>query len=243
MLAALAPLALACAATRESPMLSHEDSAVFTPQPTDTTASEVTAADEAEQGVLTGPIKLVQWDDNTVKLENAIAGYIMVHGFGYTVELLEMSDTGYQESLPKGDIDMVMEMAPDWYPKHVQSGSVVDAGTFYQANPDIRIGVHSSVSNRAPELVEFLGKISQGDELLADLAGRITGGRVGINANTAALIFLKNHESVWSQWVTEPVVENVQTAIEAGKASLLDRPCVPLGKGGYSDFHLKACFQ
>ena len=63
-------------------------------------------------------------------------------------------------------------------------------------------------------------------------AARITGGRLGINPNVAALTVLKNHEDLWTQWAPAEVVERVKGAIEAGKSDLKNRKCIPTGGGG-----------
>ncbi len=179
-----------------------------------------------------GAIRIADWNDQVVNLENALAGYIIVYGYDYAVELVETTDEGYREALPKGELEVVMEMAPGWYEEHAEKGLIVDVGTVKEAATDIRIGVYGSVKKNAPELVEFLGKMSPGDEIVAELASRITGGRSGINPTVAALTYLKQHEDRWTQWVPASVAEKVKAAIKGGKTSLINRKCIPGGGSG-----------
>ena len=54
------------------------------------------------------------------------------------------------------------------------------------------------------------------DEILDPIAERITTGRFGVNPIVATLIFLKNNEDIWTQWVPEEVALKVKAAIEGG---------------------------
>ncbi len=210
-----------------------------TPRPT-IVPEEAEARSQAAQEARTaslfedtiGTIRLADWENQVVHLENALAGYIMVYGYDYAVELVETTDEGYQEALPKGELEVVMEMAPGWYGEHADAGLIIDVGTVKEATPDVRIGVYGSVQKNAPELVEFLGKMSPGDEIVAELASRITGGRTGIQPTVAALMYLKQHEDRWTQWVPASVAEKVKAAIKGGKTSLINRKCIPGGGSG-----------
>ena len=212
-----------------------------TPTPLPTIPAEAAearseAAEAAQQASLfedtIGTIRIADWENQVVNLENALAGYIMVYGYDYAVELVDTTDEGYKTALPKGELDVVMEMAPGWYAEHADAGLIVDVGTVKEATPDVRIGVYGSVQKNAPELVEFLGKMSPGDEIVAELASRITGGRTGIQPTVAALMYLKQHEDRWTQWVPASVAEKVKAAIKGGKTSLINRKCIPSGGSG-----------
>ncbi len=180
--------------------------------------------DWPEEFEIKGAMKLAEWDDNGIRLYNYIAGYIISHGYLYDVELVEMPDSAYQEPLRKGEVDVVMAIArlecSDWYKEQTESGAVTDVGSLFEAKPDMRVGVHSNVKERAPEVVEFLAKMVPGDSVLADLTSKMTGGRTGVRPNVAALMFLKNNEDTWTRWVSGVVAERVKEAIEKGKTSL-----------------------
>ena len=100
---------------------------------------------------------------------------------------------------------------------------MLDIGTTVETTPGARIVVHGRLSERAPQIVDFLKLITADDEVFDSAAARITGGRIGINPNVAALIVLKNHEDLWTQWVPAEIVERVKGAIAAGK----ERPQEP----------------
>ena len=51
-----------------------------------------------------GTIKIGEWKDNKERqVINYIAGYIMVYGYDYGVELVETSDAEFRDALPKGE--------------------------------------------------------------------------------------------------------------------------------------------
>lgn len=213
-----------------------------TPEPTVPPAEMARIAQERSDTYLDnlyepteGTVRMGIWDDKRVKLDNHIAGYIMVYGFDYTVEMVEATPDEYQEFLETGELDIVIETSPDllkWLDGHAEEGRVLNIGNFVEATPNARIAVHGRLQKRAPQIVEFLRSMTGNDEVLNPIAARITGGRVGTNPNVATLIFLKNHEDVWTQWVPPDVAEKVKAAIAGGKTDLQNRKCVPTGGGG-----------
>ena len=182
-----------------------------------------------------GTVRMGIWDDKRVQLDSHLAGYIIVYGYDYTVEMVETTAEEYPGLLETGELDIVLWTSPelgDWLAERSEDGAVLDIGTMVEATPDARIVVHGRLSERAPQIVDFLKSITAHDEVFDSAAARITGGRLGINPNVAALIILKNHEDLWVPWLPAEVVERVQGAIAAGKSDLKNRKCIPTGGGG-----------
>lgn len=179
-----------------------------------------------------GTVRIGIWDDNRVRLDNHLAGYIIVYGYDYTVEMVETTADEYPGLLETGELDIVMQTGPDqaeWLDERSKDGTVLNVGSVVESVPGTRIAVHGRLIERAPQIVDFLQSITPDDDLFDSVAGRITGGRLGINPNVAALIVLKNHEDLWTQWVPSEVVEKVKGAIAAGKTDLKNRKCIPSG--------------
>ena len=182
-----------------------------------------------------GTVRMGIWDDKRVQLDSHLAGYIIVYGYDYTVEMVETTAEEYPGLLETGELDIVLQTSPDmsdWLDERSKDGAVLDVGTMVEATPGTRIVVHGRQSERAPQIVDFLKSITSDDEVFDSAAARITGGRLGINPNVAALTVLKNHEDLWTQWAPAEVVERVKGAIAAGKSDLKNRKCVPTGGGG-----------
>ena len=182
-----------------------------------------------------GTVRMGIWDDKRVQLDSHLAGYIIVYGYDYTVEMVETTAEEYPGLLETGELDIVLQTSPDmsdWLDERSKDGAVLDVGTMVEATPGTRIVVHGRLSERAPQIVDFLKSIRSDDEVFDSAAARITGGRLGINPNVAALTILKNHEDLWTQWAPAEVVERVKGAIAAGKSDLKNRKCVPTGGGG-----------
>ncbi len=226
---ALAVLGTGCA-PRSDVLLSSEDVNTPTPLPSDTPAPPTPTADGEQEprdvsGIdYVGVVKFGQWDDKRVELENFLVGYLIVQGYVYQVELVDLPSADYQSALETGEVDVVVEISrrasPEWYEKVTGEGTVLDVGSLFGEDSDTRIGVHAGLKERAPELVELLGNITPGEDVLADLESRLTGGRVGIRPSVAALTFLKQHEDTWTQWVSAEVADDVKAAIEDNRTGL-----------------------
>lgn len=175
-------------------------------------------------------------NDKAIQFQNALAGYMLVYGYDWTVELVPINTDSYQNAFNDGEIDVLLDLdkeaAAKWYDTHMESGSLADVGSMYDLDANSRIIVHGGLKERAPEVVEFLGKAKPTDELTATLSASISSGRMGIKPTVAALKFLKEHEDLWTQWVEPAVADKIKAAIEAGKASLVNRKCIPDGGAG-----------
>ncbi|MBM3934206.1 MAG: hypothetical protein FJ319_07880 [SAR202 cluster bacterium] len=183
-----------------------------------------------------GMIKFADDGTNNVQFGSTLVGYIMVWGYGYSAELVNVREAGYQKALEDGLVDVAVDVDKtadaDWYNAQIAAGKIIDAGSLYGADSNKRIIVVSTFRDRAAELVDFLAKAVPGQEAVDKLTAQMTGGRTGIRANVAALIYLKDSASNWPSWVTPAVKEGVDAAVAAGKSSLLNRACIPDGGAG-----------
>ncbi|MBM3935391.1 MAG: hypothetical protein FJ319_14055 [SAR202 cluster bacterium] len=231
------PFAIGALADRTAtPQGGAAAAAAGTPQSLSPTDSRISGTPVSLDVRKLGHVRLATWSSKDIDFINNLVGYIMVHGYQYTAELVDVTEPTYQAALAAGSVDVVM-IAPksesaDWYAQNTGSGTVLDFGTAFSDSADKRIMVRADLKQSAPDLAEFLKKFNPGDAMVTDFAGRVTEGRVGIKANVAALTFLKNHQDIWSQWVPANVVTSVNAAIAAGKTNLKDRTCIPDGGSG-----------
>ena len=76
----------------------------------------------------------VQWQ--TIWINNAIAMFIVEHGYGYPVESVVVSTPVMQQTLPKGDIHVHMELwrfnVIDWYNEVIEAGTMIDLGPTFE---------------------------------------------------------------------------------------------------------------
>ena len=83
-------------------------------------------------------IKFSDTQFQTGWIDNAVAGYIAHHAYGYPVETVEITTPVYQASLPTGEIDVVMELwrsnILDWYNEETAAGRIEDVGQLYEAS-------------------------------------------------------------------------------------------------------------
>ena len=174
-------------------------------------------------------IKIAEWDDNTLKMLNFLAGYVIVFGFDHAVEIVDLEDRHYGDALLAGDVHIVLWMEDDWHNGTGQEAGIVDLGTLYEAKSDLRIGASPALEEASQEIADFLRSFVPGDETVESLASRITGGRIGMRPNVAAIKYFKENTDIWSQWIAPEVVEGVQKAIDDSKTGLINRKCIPDG--------------
>lgn len=246
MLALLAGLAFGCSSPRDDPLLSAEELFTPTPIPTATPVlSESTTDTPVESETTTdtpiptetpneptdifgfdynGKVTLAQWDDPALQMENFIVGYIIVQGMLYETKLVEVAEDSYLEALQSGEVDVVLEStsaeSSQEFKQLLESGHVIDVGSLFGESSDVRIGVRAHLKETAPPVFDLLSNVEADEEVLSGLAARIRGGRVGVTANVAGMMFLKQHEDVWTSWVSPETAASVKAAIEEGKNGL-----------------------
>lgn len=242
----LAGIALGCSSARDDPLLSAEELYTPTPMPSDTPEQPETTTDTPAEPETTpdapvepeapnepadvfgfdynGKVTLAQWDSPAIQMENFIIGYIIVQGMVYETQLVEIQEGDYAAALQSGDVDVVLKVArsepSQEFERLLESGDVVDVGSLYGETSDVRIGVRADLKEAAPPVFDLLSKVDADEEVLSDLAAQIRGGRVGVSASVAGMMFLKRHEDVWTSWVPSDTAADVKAAIEAGKAGL-----------------------
>ena len=167
-----------------------------------------------------GKVAFAQWDDPALQMENFIVGYIIVHGMVYEMELVEVAEGEYPSALQSGDVDVVLEAARNQFTPLLESGEVVDVGSLFGEASDVRIGARAELKETAPPVFDLLTRVEADEEVLAGLAAQIRGGRVGVSASVAGMMFLKRHEDVWTSWISPETVANVKAAMEEGKSGL-----------------------
>ena len=89
-------------------------------------------------------------------LNNAIARFVIEHGFGYQTETVVTTGLGMQDQLVKGDIDLEMEgwqhNRLQWYDDAIRNQKIENLGQTYESGPQFFIissGPHHQDSGEA----------------------------------------------------------------------------------------------
>ncbi len=238
--------AFACSPARESPLISSEEFGTPTPLPTPTatrlaeesvqiegrrTSDTQTALDVVGKDI----IKIANWKESGPSMLSNLLGYFMVWGYGYTVELAEMEQEDYREAIEKGEVDLVLHVdtadadTGNWLSAALESGAVLDGGAPFAYSDAVRIVVHPTMPERAPDLLHFLSTAEVPGDAFSKIAGMVKFGRVGVTPSVGAFKYLKEQNAVWSTWVSDEQAVKVQAAIDASKTSLRNRTCIPRG--------------
>ena len=75
-----------------------------------------------------GTVRMGIWDDKRVQLDSHLAGYVIVYGYDYAVEMVETSAEEYPGLLETGELDIVLQTSPDlsdWLAERSKDGAVV----------------------------------------------------------------------------------------------------------------------
>jgi hypothetical protein len=237
-------IGLACS-ERDTPRLLAQDLATPTFLPTQATPPPTSVIKSEQESADNFPfeykdtVEIAEWDDNIVRLVNFIVGYPLVQGYVYGVELVEVPDGDYRAALEAGEVDVVLALSraesSDWYEAALEAGTVIDLGSLFGDGSDFRIGVTEEFSERIPEVVELLRSMTPGEEVITDLASRISGGRVGISPNVAGIMYFQRNEDAWTQWMTSEAINGIKSALEERMTGLF-RKCI---QGGSGEFYCK----
>ena len=72
-------------------------------------------------------------------INNAIAEFIIKKGYGYPVEIIQMTTVVWQVALPKGDVHVQLELWQqnliDWYNEEIAAGNIENLGMIYEGGP------------------------------------------------------------------------------------------------------------
>lgn len=77
---------------------------------------------------------------------------------------------------------------------------------------DVTVSVNKDLLNTAPDVVEFLKNYTTSSVLTAEALAYMQENEV--DADTTAKWFLKEHEDIWTKWVSEEIAQKVRAAIE-----------------------------
>jgi len=89
------------------------------------------------------PIRFSDTQFESLWINNAIAQFVIEHGYGYPVESVELTTPLMQVALAQGDIDIMMELWQqnfiDNYNEEIAKGSYVNLGPTYEGGPQFFI--------------------------------------------------------------------------------------------------------
>ena len=130
----------------------------FTPLPTLEPKAAVATVEARQEEHLAslfapsvGALKFAEWDDKPIQFSNALLGYILVYGFDFQVELVQLEGEAYQEAFQKGELDAVLMLDKDaaggWYTTHIDGKAITDLGSVRDGDGNLRIVVHSGLGD------------------------------------------------------------------------------------------------
>ncbi|PTX61332.1 glycine betaine/proline transport system substrate-binding protein [Melghirimyces profundicolus] len=102
-----------------------------------------------------------------------------------------------------GQYDMTLLKEPDYDKKKWEEGY----GTEFPVEP-VEVAVHKSLPDRAPEVNDFLKKYQTSTELTNEALAYMQKNKA--DADQTAQWFLKEHEEVWTPWVSEDAAKKVK---------------------------------
>ena len=73
---------------------------------------------------------------------------------------------------------------------------------------DVNIVVHKDLPEQAPEIVEFLKKYKMKSDIISEALAYMTD--EGVEADQAAIWFLREKQDIWTTWVSDEIAEKVK---------------------------------
>ena len=84
-------------------------------------------------------IRLYDGQHDSIRLNNAIAEFIIGRGYEYPVQWVFLTTLEMEEALPQGAVDLNMEgwqqNIAEWYSEQITKGTIVNLGMTYEAGP------------------------------------------------------------------------------------------------------------
>jgi glycine betaine/proline transport system substrate-binding protein len=84
-------------------------------------------------------IRLYDGQHDSIRLNNAIAEFIIGRGYGYPLQSVFLTTLEMEEALPQGAIDLNLEgwqqNISEWYEEQIARGTIVNLGMTYEAGP------------------------------------------------------------------------------------------------------------
>ena len=126
-----------------------------------------------------------------------------------------------RDAYEKGEPILVYMFGPSWplasfdlkqieEPEFTQERWSTDKGCAFPLN-QVKIVVHSGLPQRAPEVADFFGRLSMDCDEISSIL--LTMKEKDLTPEEAGLLWLKENESVWSQWVPSDVAQRVKQAL------------------------------
>ncbi len=92
---------------------------------------------------LKAAIKFADQQYDSLSLNNAIAQFIIEHGYGHKTELKVVGSADMMKMLPSGDLDVVMEgwehNKLEWYNEQLNKGTIENLGPTFESGPQFFI--------------------------------------------------------------------------------------------------------
>ncbi len=95
-------------------------------------------------------------------------------------------------------------------PEFKQERWSTDKGCAFPLN-QVKIVVHSGLPQRAPEVVDFFGKLSLDLDEISNIL--LTMKEKNLKPEEAALVWLKENEGIWTSWISSDVAQRVKQAL------------------------------
>lgn len=172
-------------------------------------------------------VRVASFDDEYGDTLTAIFKYMTETVYGYTVEVVETSDSKAQDLIKEGILEVILAARqPDtksWFKEAVSSGYIVDGGPSYSTKEfSYNAAVHPSLKIIAPDLFETINKMEiQFAQLKethnwyhdSDMVHALPLHEDGVRA--AVYYFWNfNYEDTWKRWMPWEPAERIRDATE-----------------------------
>ena len=164
-------------------------------------------------------VKLADTQSEPLSISITIANFIIVYGYEYSTEIVELNVSAARTALLKGDVDVLLEgREQDWqqaYNEEVAKGTIKNLGMLYMVETvPINKLVWSGIEHKAPDVDNFLEQFVIGLEPLKQTETWVRENSIEDDWERAAVYYLTTFEDQWKNWLPQDNYNKVKAALE-----------------------------
>jgi ABC-type proline/glycine betaine transport system substrate-binding protein len=165
-------------------------------------------------------IKLATTRDQYSSTFNAIMVYVIEKGYGYTPQVMTVTEAELAEALKNGTVDIALAArqpsSAEWFDSAAASGEILALGPTYEFDGHVYTSAATpGLATTAPDLVEFLQQAAFKQRRVKETHDWYTANPdKGLTRLAVYYLWNYNYEDDWKHWMPYDPAERIRSALE-----------------------------